>query len=92
MSAQQVALNPTEREIVRLVAEGHTNGESGQHLFVSVHTVKKHLSHVYARVGLDGCADRVARPPAVIFDPPRRPPEVAGGSREVADRLMFSFG
>jgi predicted ATPase/DNA-binding CsgD family transcriptional regulator len=54
------ALTPTEREIVRLVAEGLTNAEVGDRLFVSVHTVKKHLSHVYAKVGLTGRAELVA--------------------------------
>ncbi|MDP9021852.1 MAG: LuxR C-terminal-related transcriptional regulator [Actinomycetota bacterium] len=54
------ALTPTEREIVRLVAEGHTNAEIGERVFVSIHTVKKHLSHVYAKVGLDGRAELVA--------------------------------
>jgi DNA-binding CsgD family transcriptional regulator len=54
------ALTPTEREIVRLVTEGHTNTEIGERLFVSVHTVKKHLSHVYAKVGLDGRAELAA--------------------------------
>jgi predicted ATPase/DNA-binding CsgD family transcriptional regulator len=54
------ALTPTEREIVRLVAEGRTNAEIGEQLFVSIHTVKKHLSHVYAKVGLDGRAELAA--------------------------------
>jgi predicted ATPase/DNA-binding CsgD family transcriptional regulator len=54
------ALTPTEREIVRLVAAGHANAEIGKRLFVSVHTVKKHLSHVYAKVGLDGRPGLVA--------------------------------
>lgn len=54
------ALTPTEREVVRLVAEGHTNAEIGERVFVSVHTVKKHLSHVYAKVGLDGRAELAA--------------------------------
>jgi len=54
------ALTPTEREIVRLVAEGCANAEIGKRLFVSVHTVKKHLSHVYGKVGLDGRAELAA--------------------------------
>jgi predicted ATPase/DNA-binding CsgD family transcriptional regulator len=54
------ALTPTERQIVRLVAAGHTNAEIGERLFVSVHTVKKHLSHVYAKVGLGGRSELVA--------------------------------
>ena len=31
---------------MRLVSEGHTNAEIGDQVFVSIHTVKKHLSHV----------------------------------------------
>ena len=54
------ALTPTEREIVRLITKGHTNAEIGDQLFVSIHTVKKHLSHVYAKVGLDGRTELVA--------------------------------
>jgi predicted ATPase/DNA-binding CsgD family transcriptional regulator len=54
------ALTPTEREILRHVAAGHSNAEIGERLFVSVHTVKKHLSHVYAKLGLDGRAELVA--------------------------------
>jgi predicted ATPase/DNA-binding CsgD family transcriptional regulator/tetratricopeptide (TPR) repeat protein len=54
------ALTPTERDIVRLVAAGHTNAEIGERLFVSVHTVKWHLSHVYAKVGLGGRSELIA--------------------------------
>ncbi len=38
---------------MRLVAEGHTNAEIGERLFISVNTVKKHLSHVYAKVDVE---------------------------------------
>jgi predicted ATPase/DNA-binding CsgD family transcriptional regulator len=55
------SLTPAERDVVRLVAEGHTNAEIGQRLFISVNTVKKHLTHVYARVDVDGRADLAAQ-------------------------------
>lgn len=55
------SLTPTEQEVVRLVTEGLTNAEVGQRLFVSVHTVKKHLSHVYTKIGLDSRAELVAQ-------------------------------
>jgi predicted ATPase/DNA-binding CsgD family transcriptional regulator len=51
------SLTPVERDVVRLVAEGHTNAEIGERLFISVNTVKKHLTHVYAKVDVDGRAD-----------------------------------
>ncbi|HEX2026946.1 MAG TPA: LuxR C-terminal-related transcriptional regulator [Nitriliruptorales bacterium] len=55
------SLTPVERDVVRLVAEGHTNAEIGQRLFISVNTVKKHLTHVYAKVDVDGRADLAAQ-------------------------------
>ena len=55
------SLTPVERDVVRLVAEGHTNAEIGQRLFICVNTVKKHLSHVYAKVDVDGRADLAAQ-------------------------------
>ncbi|MGH2946555.1 MAG: LuxR C-terminal-related transcriptional regulator [Solirubrobacteraceae bacterium] len=55
------SLTPVERDVVRLVAEGHTNAEIGQRLFMSVNTVKKHLTHVYAKVEVDGRADLAAQ-------------------------------
>jgi DNA-binding CsgD family transcriptional regulator len=55
------SLTPVERDIVRLVAEGHANAEIGQRLFMSVNTVKKHLSRVYAKVDVDGRADLAAQ-------------------------------
>ena len=54
------SLTPVERHVVQLVAEGRTNAEIGQRLFMSVNTVKKHLSHVYAKVEVDGRADLAA--------------------------------
>jgi predicted ATPase/DNA-binding CsgD family transcriptional regulator len=54
------SLTPVERDVVRLVAAGHTNAAIGDRLFMSVNTVKKHLSHVYAKVDVDGRADLAA--------------------------------
>jgi predicted ATPase len=46
------SLTPTELDVVRLVAEGLTNPEIGSRLFISRATVKTHLSHVYAKLGV----------------------------------------
>ncbi|MBW3620630.1 MAG: LuxR C-terminal-related transcriptional regulator [Actinobacteria bacterium] len=56
-----MSLTPTERDVVRLVADGHTNTAIGQRLFMSVNTVKKHLTHVYAKVDVDGRAELAAQ-------------------------------
>lgn len=55
------SLTPAERDVVGLVAEGHTNAEIGDQLFISVNTVKKHLSNVYAKVDVEGRADLAAQ-------------------------------
>ncbi|MQA63283.1 MAG: hypothetical protein GEU86_17735 [Actinophytocola sp.] len=55
------SLTPAERDVVRLVAEGHSNAAIGQRLFMSVNTVKKHLTRVYTKVDVDGRADLAAQ-------------------------------
>jgi predicted ATPase/class 3 adenylate cyclase/DNA-binding CsgD family transcriptional regulator len=46
------SLTPTELEVVRGVVDGLTNPEIGSRLFMSRGTVKTHLSHVYAKLGI----------------------------------------
>ncbi|UWE10153.1 response regulator [Actinacidiphila bryophytorum] len=53
---------PTEREleILRLVAAGTTNKEAARRLFISEATVKTHLLHLYAKLGVRDRAAAVA--------------------------------
>jgi predicted ATPase/class 3 adenylate cyclase/DNA-binding CsgD family transcriptional regulator len=46
------SLTPTERDVVRLVAEGLTNRDVGARLFISPRTVQTHLTHIYAKLGV----------------------------------------
>jgi len=46
---------------VRLVAEGLSNPEIGARLFMSRSTVKTHLSHVYAKLGVANRTELAAR-------------------------------
>jgi predicted ATPase/DNA-binding CsgD family transcriptional regulator len=46
------SLTPTEQSVVRLAADGLTNPDIGSRLFMSRSTVKTHLSHVYAKLGV----------------------------------------
>jgi predicted ATPase/DNA-binding CsgD family transcriptional regulator len=46
------SLTPTELEVVKLAAEGCSNPEIGTRLFMSRGTVKTHLAHVYAKLGI----------------------------------------
>ena len=44
------ALTPMERRTVGLVAEGLSNREVAQHLFLTVRTVEMHLTHAYRKL------------------------------------------
>jgi DNA-binding CsgD family transcriptional regulator len=46
------SLTPTELDIVRHAAAGLTNPEIAERMFISRGTVKVHLSHIYAKLGL----------------------------------------
>jgi DNA-binding CsgD family transcriptional regulator len=48
------ALTPTERRVVGLAAEGKTNREIGQTLYVSLKTVEGHLARAYRKLGVAG--------------------------------------
>lgn len=48
------ALTPTERSILRLVAENKTNKEIGRELFISHRTVETHRSHICEKLELSG--------------------------------------
>ena len=44
------SLTPSERAVVDLVAEGLSNPQIGQRLYVSRRTVQTHLAHVFAKL------------------------------------------
>ena len=45
-------LTPTQREVAELVAQGLTNRQVADRLFMSPHTVEAHLSAVYRSLGI----------------------------------------
>ena len=54
-------ITPAEQEVMRLVAQGLTNVEVAQRLYVSRETVKTHLSHVFNKLGIHSRAEVGAR-------------------------------
>jgi len=53
-------LTPREAELLSLLTEGLSNRELGQRLFISEATVKTHLAHIYAKLGVDTRAAAIA--------------------------------
>jgi DNA-binding NarL/FixJ family response regulator len=49
--AALAALSPREREVAVAIAQGRTNAEIGAALFMSVATVKAHITHVLTKLG-----------------------------------------
>jgi serine/threonine-protein kinase len=59
-------LTEREREVLALIAEGHSNAAIGQALFLSPKTVETHISHIFAKLGLHDSAERHPRVLAVL--------------------------
>jgi DNA-binding NarL/FixJ family response regulator len=59
-AASRDMLTERELEVLRLVAAGTTNREAAKRLFISEATVKTHLLHLYAKLGVRDRAAAVA--------------------------------
>ena len=61
-AAAPVAASPLtqrEREVLRLLALGHTNAEAAEHLHIGVRTVETHRANLQAKLRTNGRADLV---------------------------------
>ncbi|MCX2947969.1 response regulator [Lentzea sp. NEAU-D7] len=56
----QAPLSQRELEVLELIAQGSTNREAAKRLHISETTVKTHLLHVYAKLGVNDRAAAVA--------------------------------
>jgi DNA-binding NarL/FixJ family response regulator len=50
-AAEKIGLTVRELEVVRLIAQGHSNTEIAAELFVSDATVKTHINHIFSKLG-----------------------------------------
>jgi DNA-binding CsgD family transcriptional regulator len=52
--AESLGLTPREAEVLALVAEGRTNRQIGQTLFITEKNASLHVSHILAKLGVVG--------------------------------------
>jgi ATP/maltotriose-dependent transcriptional regulator MalT len=57
-ASNPAGLSPRELDVLKLVARGRSNREIAEELFLSVRTVERHVTNIYAKLGATG---KVAR-------------------------------
>jgi DNA-binding NarL/FixJ family response regulator len=60
------SLSEREREVLALMAEGHSNAAISRRLFVTPKTVEAHVRHILQKLGIDETADYHRRVLAVL--------------------------
>ena len=75
------SLTPTERQVVQLVTDGLRNDAIASRLYVTPGTVKNHVSHIFAKLGVASRAELVAEALG-RGDDPRRPFRMTWPGRE----------
>lgn len=61
LSVASYGLSPREEEVVRLVARGRSTRQISAQIFVSEHTVQRHLQNVFEKVGVRSRGELVKR-------------------------------
>ncbi len=54
------SLTAREREVLNLLARGHSNREIAEELVITNKTVKNHLSRIYEKIGVHSRAEAIA--------------------------------
>ena len=55
-TCEAVSLSERELEIIKLIAEGHTNGQIAEMIFLSTHTINTHRKNIMAKLGVKNTA------------------------------------
>ena len=74
-----------EREILALVADGATNREIADRLYLAESTVKSHLSTAFSKLGVRSRAEAAA----LVLDPDERPIDVLPNPHEAGGELAL---
>jgi DNA-binding CsgD family transcriptional regulator len=58
-NCEPVSISDRELEIIKLIAEGYTNNEIAEKLFLSHHTVNTHRKNILQKLGVNNTASIV---------------------------------
>jgi DNA-binding NarL/FixJ family response regulator len=61
------ALSPRELDVLRLIAQGHTNAAIADQLVLTRHAVEKHINSIFTKLGLSGDPDTHPRVRAALL-------------------------
>lgn len=61
IAAHNESLSSRELSVLQLIAQGCSNQEISERLFISLHTVKTHASHINSKLGVERRTQAVAR-------------------------------
>jgi DNA-binding CsgD family transcriptional regulator len=80
------ALTSAERQVAALAADGLSNRQIAQHLFITLATVETHLRHVFRKLGITARADL----PAHLAPDPRQPatPATTSTARSTSSSVL----
>ena len=56
LSCEPVVISDRELEVIKLIAEGYTNVEIAEKLFLSPHTVNTHRKNIMQKLGVNNTA------------------------------------
>lgn len=54
-------LTKRELEVLKLIADGHSNSQIADQLFIGVSTVKKHVTHIFGKLGVSSRTQAISR-------------------------------
>jgi ATP/maltotriose-dependent transcriptional regulator MalT len=59
--AEEALLSQRELEVLELIAQGHSNQQIAEQLFISLHTVKTHARRIHSKLGVQRRTQAVAK-------------------------------
>ena len=56
LSCEPISLSEREQEVIKMIAEGYTNAQIAEKIFLSNHTVNTHRKNIMRKLGVNNTA------------------------------------